>query len=252
MSHDTSVCTPALLPVAFHDATLYLVNHQGEPYVPMRRLVEAMGLAWQGQFDKIKARYESTVMEIMTVAEDGKARAMTCLPLRKLPGWLMTIHPNKVNPALRARVQAFQEQCDDVLWAYWSGQRPASPTFALNVTALPGDPLTKEVRAAINRRAHALSLRHFDRIREDLTAAVRRHHERFPQDRDLVAFVEDVDTPDSALVCVHRSDLWAVTSGAMAIPVLFEMVAERIHALEAETGMAWYPHGKPGGGHGHA
>ena len=54
------------------------------------------------------------------VAEDGKQREMTCLPLRKLPGWLMSIYPNKVRPELRDGIIAYQNECDDVLWSYWN------------------------------------------------------------------------------------------------------------------------------------
>jgi hypothetical protein len=61
------------------------------------------------------------------------------------------------------------------------------------------------------RRAGALSLRHYDHIRDDLAAALRRHLKRYPEDRDLVAYAEGVDLPDSALITLHRSDLWEIT-----------------------------------------
>ncbi|WP_250637277.1 phage antirepressor N-terminal domain-containing protein [Pseudomonas aeruginosa] len=33
---------------------------------------------------------------------------------------MMSIHPNKVRPALREGIIAYQNECDDVLWAYWN------------------------------------------------------------------------------------------------------------------------------------
>jgi hypothetical protein len=92
--------------------------------------------------------------------------------------------------------------------------------FAPQPPALPAETLPRDVRAAINRRAHAMSLRRYDRIRDDLTAAVRRHVKRFPEDHDLVSFVEGVDLLDSVLVAVHRDDLWGVTSRVMAVQTL--------------------------------
>jgi hypothetical protein len=37
------------------------------------------------------------------------------------------------------------------------------------------------------RHPGALSLHHYDRIRDDITAALRRHLKRYPEDRELVA-----------------------------------------------------------------
>ncbi|MFJ3372817.1 phage antirepressor N-terminal domain-containing protein [Pseudomonas sp. NPDC086251] len=68
-------------------------------------------------------RFASTITEMVIVAADGKQRQMTCLPLRKLTGWLMSIHPNKVKPELREGIIAYQNECDDALWAYWNDQR---------------------------------------------------------------------------------------------------------------------------------
>ncbi|MGV0999778.1 MAG: phage antirepressor N-terminal domain-containing protein [Fluviibacter sp.] len=76
--------------------------------------------AWQSQHPKLTDKFGSTVMIIMTVGEDGKDREMVCLPLRKIPAWLYSINPNKVDPAIRSKVIQYQEECDDVLWRYWT------------------------------------------------------------------------------------------------------------------------------------
>jgi hypothetical protein len=86
----------------------------------MRPIVENMGLGWSAQRIKIAERFDSTVSEIDTVAEDGRVRGMICLPLRKLPAWLYSISPNKVAPELRDKVIQYQADCDDVLWDYWT------------------------------------------------------------------------------------------------------------------------------------
>jgi len=109
----------ATINVPFHGDNLYLVNFNGQPYVPMKPVVEGMGLAWGAQFIKIKQRFNSTISEIEMVAMDGKKRDMTCLALRKLPGWLHTINVGKVRPELRDKVARYQEECDDVLYQYW-------------------------------------------------------------------------------------------------------------------------------------
>ena len=113
--------------VHFHNAELYIVEHEGQPYTPMKPIVDGIGLDWKSQFVKLKQRFASTVVEITIVANDGKERLMTCLPVKKLFGWLMTISPNKVKPELRDTVIMYQEECDDVLWDYWTKGRAINP-----------------------------------------------------------------------------------------------------------------------------
>lgn len=109
-----------IIPVTFHGDTLALVNHEGEPFVPMKPVVENMGLDWKTQYDKLTAKFASTMGIIPMVAEDGKQREMLCLPLRKFPAWIYSINPTKVKPELRDKIVRYQEECDDVLWKYWT------------------------------------------------------------------------------------------------------------------------------------
>ncbi|MDX7017799.1 phage antirepressor N-terminal domain-containing protein, partial [Klebsiella aerogenes] len=78
-----------------------------------------MGLAWGAQFIKIKQRFGKGVSEIEIPTKTGNQN-MICLALRKLAGWLHTISPNKVKPEIRDKVIKYQEECDDVLYEYWT------------------------------------------------------------------------------------------------------------------------------------
>ncbi|MFP5065469.1 phage antirepressor N-terminal domain-containing protein [Acinetobacter pittii] len=106
--------------VSFHGTELFIVEYEGQPYTPMKPIVDAMGLAWGAQFVKLKQKFATTISEIEIVANDGKSRLMTCLPVRKLAAWLYSIHANKVKPELRDTVKLYQDECDDVLWEYWT------------------------------------------------------------------------------------------------------------------------------------
>ncbi|WP_333666228.1 phage antirepressor N-terminal domain-containing protein [Acinetobacter guillouiae] len=114
--------------VPFHNAELFLVEHNGQPYVPMRSIVQGMGLDWKSQFVKLKQRFSACVVEItMQILGDDQARSHTCLLLRKLPAWLYSIHANKVKPELRDTVIMYQNECDDVLWDYWTRGQAVNP-----------------------------------------------------------------------------------------------------------------------------
>ncbi|QDJ93789.1 phage antirepressor N-terminal domain-containing protein [Acinetobacter haemolyticus] len=113
--------------VPFHSAELYLVEHEGQPYTPMKPIVDGMGLDWAAQFNKLKQKFSSTIAEIAMVANDGKERFMLCLPIRKLAAWLYSVNANKVRPELRDTVIMYQNECDDVLWDYWTKGQAINP-----------------------------------------------------------------------------------------------------------------------------
>ncbi len=106
--------------VPFHSADLVIIEFNNQPFTAIRPIVEGMGLTWQSQYEKLKQRFSSVITEIVTTGKDGKQYNMVCLPVRKLFGWLMTISPNKVNPEIRDTVIMYQQECDDVLWEYWT------------------------------------------------------------------------------------------------------------------------------------
>ncbi|WP_335899230.1 phage antirepressor N-terminal domain-containing protein, partial [Salmonella enterica] len=58
---------------------------------------------------------------------DNQRRSVICLALRKLSAWLNTISPNKVRPEIRERVIRYQEECDDVLYEYWTKGQVTNP-----------------------------------------------------------------------------------------------------------------------------
>lgn len=124
MSIATQIST---INVPFHGDSLYLVSYNGEPYTPMKPIVDSMGLDWASQFTKIKQRFKSSIVEITMVAADGKNREMSCLALRKLAGWLHTINVGKVRPELREKVARYQEECDDALYQYWTKGEAKNP-----------------------------------------------------------------------------------------------------------------------------
>lgn len=135
--------------VPFHGAELYVVNHNGEPYTPMKPIVEGMGMDWASQFTKIKQRFKTSIVKItMQLPGDEQCREIICLALRKLAGWLQTISPNKVRPEIRDKVIQYQEECDDVLYEYWTKGYVVNPRKSKK--ALPGK-ITTEQQEAIKQ-----------------------------------------------------------------------------------------------------
>lgn len=132
--------------VPFHGAELYIVECNGQPYTPMKPIIEGMGLDWAAQFTKLKQRFAQAIAEI-AIPSSGGIQSMICLPVRKLFGWLMTISANKVRPELRDTIIKYQNECDDVLWDYWTkGQ-------AINHRAAITPEQQAELHKIVDRRA---------------------------------------------------------------------------------------------------
>lgn len=144
MSIATAVST---INVPFYGSDLYVVSVDNEAYTPMRPIIDGMGLTYQGQADKLKSRFAKGVREIMIPTKGGE-QTMLCLALRKLNGWLQTISPNKVRPEIRDSVIRYQEECDDVLYEYWTKGEVKNPRKAKK--SLPGK-ITPEQQEAIKQ-----------------------------------------------------------------------------------------------------
>ena len=112
-----------LSPVAFHGDTIYCISYQNQPYTAMKPIVENMGLAWQTQARKLTSCKERWGVTIMVIPSTSGEQNTLCMPVRKLPAYLASINPNKVRPELREKIIRYQNECDDVLWNYWTKER---------------------------------------------------------------------------------------------------------------------------------
>lgn len=117
--------------VSFHGTELFIVEHEGQPYTPMKPIVEGMGMDWASQFVKLKQRFAKGIVEI-TIPSNGGLQTMICLLLRKLPAWLYSIMPGKVKPEIRDTVIMYQQECDDVLWNYWTKGQALNKRFTIS------------------------------------------------------------------------------------------------------------------------
>lgn len=108
--------------IPFNSAELVTAKDEnGKIYVAMKPIVEAMGLEWARQNQKISEdeRYVHMSIPFQTA---GGMQEMTCLPLDQLAGWLYSINPNKVKAEVKQTVISFQQETFNVINAYWMGE----------------------------------------------------------------------------------------------------------------------------------
>jgi hypothetical protein len=89
--------------------------------VPLKPICEALGLNFSGQFQKIKDNdflSEALVKERME-SKNGKSYLMSCLPLKYVLGWIMTINPkNLIKEECKTSVNKYKKECYDVMFDY--------------------------------------------------------------------------------------------------------------------------------------
>ena len=142
MSNSTVAPVARAITVPFLGADLYVVEHNGLPYTPMKPIVEGMGIDWKNQHAKLALNQNRWGMVEITIPTAGGLQSMACIALRKLFGWLAGIHVGKIKEEARPKVLAYQNECDDALWKYWTEGEAVNPRAAYAVN--PGDTLTKE------------------------------------------------------------------------------------------------------------
>lgn len=117
-----------LLRIDFRGDELWCVEHDGKRYVAVKRICEAIGIAWQSQWTKLKSNPVFNCNAIVTVANDGLSREMLCIPVEQLPFWLSTVQPNRVlRENVRAKLVLYQKECAHALNAYWTHGAAINP-----------------------------------------------------------------------------------------------------------------------------
>lgn len=124
---------------------------------------------------------------------------------------------------------------------------PAKRLPAKTLKRLAPPPLSPELRRAINRKAHGLSLEGFDRTRDRLAEIVSGWLDRHWTEQDALEELQKLGGVLGDYHFVHAEDLWPVTSRAMLLREGLDMVADAVVQLEKATGRAWFVHG-PGVG----
>ncbi|MBU6189600.1 MAG: hypothetical protein KGR68_09805 [Betaproteobacteria bacterium] len=108
-------------------ALLTMKDAAGVVRVAVRPVIEAMGLDWSGQRQRImRDPVLAEGVVIMTTPSGGGLQETLTLPLDMLNGFLFGINASKVKPELRELVIAYQRECYRALADYWAGTATAA------------------------------------------------------------------------------------------------------------------------------
>ncbi|MEU3386343.1 phage antirepressor N-terminal domain-containing protein [Streptomyces albidoflavus] len=101
--------------------SVHTVLVDGQPHVLLRPAIEALGLDWKNQYEKLKTRSWGSVVQSTTqVPGDAQTRTHTVAPVRTFLMLLATINENRVKESVRPALVAFQNETADAIEAYWT------------------------------------------------------------------------------------------------------------------------------------
>jgi hypothetical protein len=116
-----------LIPVSFLGDDLIIYDKEGNCWVGMKRVSEALDLNWRGQHEALER--DPVLAQVMRVirmtcsGKDGKnyETEVICLPLDYLNGWLFRINPNRYEGERREKLIRYQKECYQVLSRHYTG-----------------------------------------------------------------------------------------------------------------------------------
>ena len=112
--------------VDFHGSKIYGLRHTGVVYIAVKPIVDAMGLSWGSQLNRLRRDpiLSKGIFKMNIPLGAGGPQEYVCLQLNRVAGWLFTISSNQIKaPEVRAKVLLFQEECYDVLNAHFSANQ---------------------------------------------------------------------------------------------------------------------------------
>ncbi len=139
----------ALLPVE--------TNEQGKQVVPLKPIVEIIGLEWERQRKKVSEPYLTKRLGTCTVQIRGsdQLREMICIRLDRVAAFLNTVNPENVrgqgNQAAADFLEAKHEEWDNLIDAYErgygilakNGKAKKSPTYGQYLAIIKAKEATK-------------------------------------------------------------------------------------------------------------
>lgn len=97
-------------------AVLVEMNEQQQVLVPVRPICDYLGLSWAGQRQRIhRDEILAEVSSECVIHSQGQRRAMLCLPLDYLNGWLFGVNASRVKPEIKASLLRYQRECYRIL-----------------------------------------------------------------------------------------------------------------------------------------
>ena len=182
--------------IDFRGDEVTVVVKDNIPYVALKPIAEALGLAWNSQVRNIKrSRILSKGMLNLSIPSDGGEQEMTCLPLKYLNGWLFRIDLSRYTGERLERLEEYQAECYDVLFDYFQHGGAVNPeAMPSQLAGLQGRIEYYQQFTPMDEQGTESRVSGLDRVllvRSYFRAHPRKSSELHPDLLDLIGFPEE-------------------------------------------------------------
>lgn len=110
--------------VPFEDRQIMTVRNNDGIFVVMKPVVEALGLAWNAQLERIKRHpVISKGMRVTRIPSAGGMQEVAALDLEQFHGWIVTLSPDRIaDEEKRAVIIRYQERAFRVIFEHFHGR----------------------------------------------------------------------------------------------------------------------------------
>ena len=114
-----------IITVDFHGDQLVGIEEGDNVAVALKPIVEGMGLAWHGQYERLKRDpILASELRVTRIPSAGGPQEAICLPVDLVPGFLFRIDATRIKKDdVRAKVLTYQRECYRVLNDAFQGGR---------------------------------------------------------------------------------------------------------------------------------
>ncbi|MFF5992570.1 phage antirepressor N-terminal domain-containing protein [Prauserella flavalba] len=112
---------PSLVRIPFHGDELLVVDVDGKPHIVLKPAIEAIGLDYWSQVEKLRKRsWAVTSNRQVQVSDQAQRREMLTCNVRTFLMLLATVDENRVAKDVRTKLIAYQAESADAIEAYWT------------------------------------------------------------------------------------------------------------------------------------
>lgn len=108
----------------FHDDELDVADPKAHPSVVIRSITDALGLDFSAQLRRSKRHaWARKGVVMMAMPSAGGEQLAACLDIRRVPMFLATVDASRCKPAIRAKIELYQEEAAEALADRFLGRR---------------------------------------------------------------------------------------------------------------------------------
>lgn len=109
-----------IIKVPFHGGDVLCVEIDGRPHVVLKPALDAIGLDYHSQRQKLDGKSWATKVLITSVGDDGRSREMVAVDVRTFLMLLATVDERRVSESARPALIDYQSRVADAIEAYFT------------------------------------------------------------------------------------------------------------------------------------